>query len=111
MAISFVKCEMCPCKFRIKTICKPYIGMYKDKPVFHWYYFCPRCLHVYTVQYYNEHLNKHYDRYWGLRYKLILNEKNLEQYERILNEIEVCQVELLDAIENMKRELIPIRKV
>jgi hypothetical protein len=109
--IHLTKCDHCPCRFRLKDYKKPYVGMYKDKPVFHWYYFCPKCFHVHTVQYYNEFLNTYYDNYWSLRFELIINRKKLKKYDQILIDIEIAEVELKAAIELMKRELVPMRKI
>ena len=100
MAINFVECDVCLCRFRVTKINKPYIGMYKNKPVFHWHYCCVSCGHVHTVRFYNEYVNPIYDRVVSLEFSLLLNRKDEEKYGQLLREYEIANTEY-ESIVNM----------
>lgn len=94
MPIHLTKCDNCPTRFRVKQLNKPYVGMYKDKPVFHWHYICPVCGHVHTVRFYNEFVNRIYDEVMRLEFELWLHRKDEEKHERLLMEYEIAKMEL-----------------
>lgn len=94
MPINLTKCDICPSQFRVKKLNKPYIGMYKDKPVLHWHYSCVRCGHVHTVRFYNQFVNQYYDKVMSLDFSLYLNRKDGEKYGQLLIEYEIAKEEL-----------------
>jgi hypothetical protein len=95
MGYNFITCDVCPCKFRVKKLNKPYLGMYEDgNPVFHWHYDCPNCHKRYTVRFYNKSVNVFYDRVRSIEFSLYLNRKVEEKCEPLRKEYEIAKVEL-----------------
>jgi hypothetical protein len=111
MPIHLTKCEICPAQFRVKTLKKPYIGMYKNNPVFHWHYVCPVCKHVHTVRFYNKFVNTYFDKVMSLEFSLFLNRKDQEKCEQLLSEYEIAKDVLEFVFDEMKSQLLPIRKI
>jgi hypothetical protein len=110
MAISFIQCHSCSKKFRNKKLSKPYLGMYKGDPVFHHCWICP-CGYPHTFRYYNVHINPYFNKMVCAEFAMALVRKNDETYEGLLKQYDETEQELEMAIEKMKRELIPIRKI
>jgi hypothetical protein len=109
MPIKTTKCDVCPTEFRVKKIKKPYIGMYKDQPVFHWHYSCVRCGHVHTVRYYNKHVNPFFDKVMSLEFSLILNRFDDEKVEELEKEYEIAKEELDRVTDEIMREAMLLK--
>jgi hypothetical protein len=113
MGYNFTKCDVCPTRFRVKKLNKPYIGMYKDKPVFHWYYDCPNsdCRKRHTVRFYNQFINTYYDKVMSLQFSLFLYRKDEEKCNQLLKEYEIANDELEKITNELKCQLVSIRKI
>ncbi len=106
MPIQTVKCEICPYEFRAAKIHKPFVGMYKGKLVFHWYYPCVQCGYKHTVMYYNEYINHYYDKVMSLKFDLIMHRNDECKVKQLEKECEVAVRELDRVHEEVRRELI-----
>lgn len=107
MPIRATQCKVCPSRFRLTKIHKPYVGMYKDKPVFHWHYFCPHG-HYHFVRYWNEYVNEYFDRVIMLEFSLITYRKDAEKVRELEKELLVAREEL-DRINDEVRTILGIK--
>jgi hypothetical protein len=105
VAFTFNTCESCFARFKVKEIKKPYVGMYKNNPVFHWHYDCVSCGYVHTVRLYNVFVNERYDKVMSLQFSMWMNRKDEEKYQELSIEYEIAKNELYQINEIVKREL------
>lgn len=106
MAIKTIRCTACSAKFKApKKLNKPYIGMYKGKPVFHWHYTCRSCEHVHTVRYWNEYLNPYFDKVKSLRIDIWWHSRDEEKVEQLMNEYEIAQRDMDREYEILLKEM------
>ncbi|PLS04034.1 hypothetical protein [Neobacillus cucumis] len=105
MPIRLTQCDNCPAQFRVKEFNKQFIGMYKDKPVFHWNYVCPVCNHVHTVRNYNEFVNTYFDKVISMEFSLLLNRKDEEKYKKLSDEYKIAKDELEKVNEEVRTYL------
>ena len=111
MAFNLTKCKQCDCRFKVRRIKKPYIGMYKDNPVFHWHYECVNCGHLHTVRFYNEYVNTYFDKAQRLGFELSLHRKDHERYELLLVEYDNAKNGLDIACEDLQNGLKAMKKI
>jgi hypothetical protein len=90
MTIHTAKCDVCPCEFKVKRIYKPFVGVYKEKAVYHWFYPCVRCGYMHTVRYFNIYVNPYYEKMMSLRFGLIVHRFDKEKVMQLEKEYEVA---------------------
>jgi hypothetical protein len=92
--IRLISCNYCDCRFKVKEYRKPFVGMFKDKPVFHWHFKCPSCDYVHSVRFYNKHVNPYFDKVQSLEFSLIIDRFDPEKVKQLKLEYEIAMAEL-----------------
>ena len=104
MAIKTVTCRVCGIEFKYpKKINKPFVGYFRDRPVFEHYYSCPNG-HKHFVRYWNEYVNEYFDRVMGLEFDLIIHRKDEDKCRELMQELEIAR-DMLDKV----REVVGIK--
>lgn len=106
MAYKFHTCENCDTIFRVKRIKKPYIGMFKSRPVYHWYYDCSRCGHKHTVRFYNEYVNIYFDEVIRFEFSLFLNRNDEDRVQELKIELDEARRELARINDEVRNRLL-----
>jgi hypothetical protein len=94
MPIHTVKCDVCPCEFKVKRIHKTFVGVYVDKPIYHWFYPCVRCEYKHTVRFFNKYVNPYYDKMMSLKFNLIVHRFDKDKVMQLEREYKVALFEL-----------------
>jgi hypothetical protein len=102
MAFHFEKCDVCPCRFKVKEVIKIKVGYYKGNSVIIHYYLCPDCKHTHVCKWDTPAVNKWADKVRMLEWSMGMYRKEPDKYEKYSGEYEVANNELKIVMERVK---------
>lgn len=105
MSIRLTGCEVCPCRFKVRDLNKPFIGYVDSEPVYEHSYSCPSCKHKHVVRLYHSTTNIWHDKCMTSEIGLRINRYKIMEYQMALLEHEQAKMEFDKAMDRLKKEL------